>query len=171
MDAPRGFRVHARQVHFGAGPFTPFGAGTCLHFANTTTSRSLSRYVRPTIPFVIVAPDPLEGGSTIGPLCLGFEVETRLLKLLRECYGPYRGGGRWIYAIYGSIESGLAAEESFNFLLQHFGWQNRDIPPRMVVGIRVSLQSVVDLTNPASVLHQLNLEELLSEDWRKMNGE
>ena len=49
--------------------------------------------------------------------------------------------------------------------------ENRDIPPRMVVGIRVSLQAVLDLTNPPSVLHQLNLEELLSEDWRKMNGE
>jgi RES domain-containing protein len=90
-------------------------------------------------------------------------------------YGSYRAGGRWnspgIYAIYGSIEPGLAADESFNFLLQHFGWQNRDIPTRVVVGIRVSLQAVLDLTNPASVLHQLNLEELLSEDWRKMNGE
>jgi RES domain-containing protein len=90
-------------------------------------------------------------------------------------YGSYRAGGRWnapgIYAIYGSIEPGLAADESFNFLLQHFGWQNRDIPPRMVVGIRVSLQAVLDLTNPASALHQLNLEELLSEDWRKINGE
>jgi len=53
----------------------------------------------------------------------------------------YRAGCRWnapaIYAIYGSIEPGLVADESFNFLLQHFGWQNRDIPPRMVVGIRV----------------------------------
>jgi RES domain-containing protein len=90
-------------------------------------------------------------------------------------YGSYRAGGRWnapgIYAIYGSIEPGLAADESFNFLLQHFGWENRDIPPRMVVGIRVSLQAVLDLTNPPSVLHQFNLEELLSEDWRKMNGE
>jgi RES domain-containing protein len=90
-------------------------------------------------------------------------------------YGSYRAGGRWnapgIYAIYGSIEPGLAADESFNFLLQHFGWQNRDIPPRMVVGIRVSLQAVLNLTNPAGVLHQLNVEELLNEDWRKMNGE
>jgi len=49
-------------------------------------------------------------------------------------YGSYCAGGRWnapgIYAIYGSVEPGLAADESFNFLLQHFGWQNRDIPPR-----------------------------------------
>jgi hypothetical protein len=60
-------------------------------------------------------------------------------------YGSFRAGRRWnapsIYAIYGSIEPGLAADESFNFLLQHFGWQNRDIPPRMVVGIRVSVQA------------------------------
>jgi RES domain-containing protein len=90
-------------------------------------------------------------------------------------YGSYRAGGRWnapgIYAIYGSIEPGLAADESFNFLLQHFGWQNRDVPPRMVVAIRVSLQAVLDLTNPAGALDQSSLEELLSEDWRKMNGE
>jgi RES domain-containing protein len=76
-------------------------------------------------------------------------------------YGSFRAGGRWnapgFYAIYGSIEPGLAADESFNFLLQHFGWENRDIPPRMVVGVRVSLQAVLDLTNPASGLHQLNL--------------
>jgi RES domain-containing protein len=82
-------------------------------------------------------------------------------------YGSYRAGGRWnapgIYAIYRSIKPGLAADESFNFLLQHFGWQNRDVPPRMVVGIRVSLQAVLDLTNPANVPEQLNLEELLSE--------
>jgi RES domain-containing protein len=89
--------------------------------------------------------------------------------------GSYRAGGRWnapgIHAIYGSIEPGLAADESFNFLLQHFGWQNREIPPRMVVAIRVSLQAILDLTNPASVLHQLNLEESLRENWRQMNGE
>jgi hypothetical protein len=35
---------------------------------------------------------------------------------------------------YGSLEPGLAADESFNFLLQHFGWQSRDVPPRMLVG-------------------------------------
>src|SRR6516225_11007322 len=49
-------------------------------------------------------------------------------------YGSYRAGGRWnapgIYAIYGGIEPGLAADESFNFLLRQFGWQNRGIPPR-----------------------------------------
>jgi RES domain-containing protein len=90
-------------------------------------------------------------------------------------YGSYHAGGRWnapgLYAIDGSIEPGLAADESFKFLLQHFGWQDRDIPPRMVVGIRVSLQAVLDLANPASVSPQLNVEELLGEDWRRMNGE
>jgi hypothetical protein len=58
--------------------------------------------------------------------------------------GAYQAGGRWnapgIYAIYGSLEPGLAADESFNFLLQHFGWQSRDVPPRMLVGIRASLR-------------------------------
>jgi RES domain-containing protein len=48
-------------------------------------------------------------------------------------HGAYQAGGRWnapgIYAIYGSLEPGLAADESFNFLLRHFGWQSRDVPP------------------------------------------
>jgi RES domain-containing protein len=100
-------------------------------------------------------------------ICAGRQYRQRLRILSR--------GGRWsasaIYAIYGSIEPGLAVDESFNFLLQRFGWQNRDIPPRIVVGIRVCLQAVLDLTSPASVLDQLNLEALLSEDWRKMNSE
>ena len=69
-------------------------------------------------------------------------------------YGSYQAGGRWnapdIYAIYGSLEPGLAADESFNFLLQHFGWQNRDIPPRRLVGIRASLRVVLDLTDPGT---------------------
>ena len=89
--------------------------------------------------------------------------------------GSYRAGGRWnapgIYTIYRSIEPGLAVDESFNFLLRHFGWQNRDIPPRMAVGIRASLQAVLDLTGPPGVLRSLNMDELLSEDWRKMNAE
>jgi len=76
-----------------------------------------------------------------------------------------------LYTIYGSIEPGLAVDECFNFLLEHFGWQNRDIPPRMVVGIWASLQAVLDLTSPPSVLRSLNMDELLSEEWRKMNAE
>jgi RES domain-containing protein len=34
-------------------------------------------------------------------------------------HGAYQAGGRWnapgVYAIYGSLEPGLAADESFNF--------------------------------------------------------
>jgi RES domain-containing protein len=88
--------------------------------------------------------------------------------------GAYQAGGRWnapgIYAVYGSLEPGLAADESFNFLLQHFGWQSRDVPPRMLAGIRASLRAVLDLTSLTDVRLPLDLEELLSEDWRKTNG-
>ena len=88
--------------------------------------------------------------------------------------GAYQAGGRWnapgIYAIYGSLEPGLASDESFSFLLQHFGWQSRDVPPRMLVGIRASLRAVLDLTSLTDVHPPLDLEELLSEDWRKTDG-
>jgi hypothetical protein len=43
----------------------------------------------------------------------------------------------------------------------------RDVPPRMVVGIRVSLRAVLDLTNLKSVLTPLDLGHLLLEDWRQ----
>jgi RES domain-containing protein len=90
-------------------------------------------------------------------------------------HGSYKSGGRWnapgIYAIYGSLEPGLAADESFNFLMQHFGWQNRDVPPRMLVGIRASLRAVLDFTKSPNILPHSELEELLREDWRRRNGE
>src|SRR6516164_7896385 len=41
----------------------------------------------------------------------------------------------------------------------------------MLVGIRASLQAVLDQTDPTNVQPPLDLEELLLEDWRKMNGE
>jgi hypothetical protein len=69
------------------------------------------------------------------------------------------------------LEPGSSADESFNFLLQHFGWQNRDVPPRMLVGIRASLRAVLDLTKPANILPHPELEELLREDWRRRNSE
>jgi|SRR5208282_3863592 len=41
----------------------------------------------------------------------------------------------------------------------------------MVVGIRASLRAVLDLTSLTDVHPPMDLEELLSEDWRKTNGE
>jgi hypothetical protein len=41
----------------------------------------------------------------------------------------------------------------------------------MLVGIRISLRAVLDLTNVTNIHPPLDLEELLSEDWRKANGE
>ena len=67
---------------------TPFGVGTCIHFASTTASWPFPGTCAQ--PFLSsssrlqVAPDALEGGAAIRPLCLGFEVETRLRELLGE---------------------------------------------------------------------------------------
>ena len=40
----------------------------------------------------------------------------------------------------------------------------------MLVGIRASLRAVLDLTSLTDIHPPLDLEELLSEDWRKTNG-
>jgi RES domain-containing protein len=88
--------------------------------------------------------------------------------------GAFRSGGRWnapgVRAVYGSLEPGLAADESFNALLQQFGWENRDVPPRMVVAIRCSLESVLDLTGPPPLFTERELADLLREDWRRLNA-
>jgi RES domain-containing protein len=88
--------------------------------------------------------------------------------------GAFRSGGRWnapgVRAVYGSLEPGLAADESFNALLQHFGWENRDVPPRLVVAIRCSLESVLDLTGPPPLFAEPELADLLREDWRGLNA-
>jgi RES domain-containing protein len=88
--------------------------------------------------------------------------------------GAFRSGGRWnapgLRAVYGSLEPGLAADESFNALLQHFGWENRDVPPRVIVAIRCSLESVLDLTGPPPLFAEPALADLLAEDWRRLNA-
>jgi len=88
--------------------------------------------------------------------------------------GALRSGGRWnapgVRAVYGSLEPGLAADESFRALLEHFGWENQDVPPRMVVAIRCSFEAILDLTGPPPLLAERELAKILEEDWRHLNA-
>jgi RES domain-containing protein len=96
---------------------------------------------------------------------------SRLAKLLNG-FGSLRIGGRWSAAgsfpavnlsltQEGAIDESGAAFSYYNFAAQ-------DVKPKVIVGVRLGLEKVVDLRR----LHSkkwLSLDELLGEDWRKIN--
>jgi RES domain-containing protein len=96
---------------------------------------------------------------------------SRLAKLLNGV-GSLRFGGRWSAA--GSFPSvhlsltqeGAIAESGAAFSYYNFAAQ--DVKPKVIVGVRLRLDKVVNLRR----LHSkawLSLDELLGEDWRKVN--
>jgi RES domain-containing protein len=99
---------------------------------------------------------------------LGF---SRLAKLLNGV-GSLRFGGRWSAA--GSFpavnlsltQEGALDESGAVFSYYNFGAQ--DVKPKVIVGVRLRLEKVVDLRRIHSK-KWLSLEELLGEDWRKIN--
>ena len=86
--------------------------------------------------------------------------------------GTLRFGGRWTAAgsfpavnlsltQEGAVDESGAAFSYYNFAAQ-------DVKPKVIVGVRLRLDKVVDLRR----LHSkkwLSLDELLGEDWRKVN--
>ena len=99
----------------------------------------------------------------------------RLAKLL-DGQGSLKHGGRWAAAgtfravnLSTSKETALK-ESSANFTYYNFALS--DVRPKVIVSVRLKLHRVVDLTNPHGAGGQtwLRLEELLAEDWRKVNG-
>jgi RES domain-containing protein len=87
--------------------------------------------------------------------------------------GAFRGGGRWnprgIHAVYASLEPGLSVNEAMRVVFLDRGFSAGDIRPRLVVGIRCRLSSVIDLTIDGSLPQWLDLGGLLKEDWNSAN--
>jgi RES domain-containing protein len=83
--------------------------------------------------------------------------------------GAFRGGGRWntrgIHAVYASLEPGLSVNEAMRVVFSDRGFSVGDIRPRLVVGIRCRLSSVIDLMVNGSLPQWLDLCGLLNEDW------
>ncbi len=98
----------------------------------------------------------------------------QVLKLL-DGNGCLRFGGRWLAAgtfraVNLSTTQATAVEES-NVNFNYYKLPLRDLAPRVVVGVRLRLGKVIDLANTNGIVKQswLPLEELLAEDWRKIN--
>jgi RES domain-containing protein len=69
-----------------------------------------------------------------------------------------------------SITQETAIKES-NASFTYYNFALSDVKPKVLVGVQLKLEKVVDLTNPHGVRAQawLSLDELLAEDWRKVN--
>ena len=98
----------------------------------------------------------------------------RLEKLL-DGKGSLQVGGRWLAAgtfravNLSTTQETAIKESSANFTYYNFALS--DIKPKVVVGVRLKLKKVIDLTNPHGVRAQLwpRWDELLAEDWRQIN--
>jgi RES domain-containing protein len=98
----------------------------------------------------------------------------RIVKLL-DGKGSLKFGGRWsaagtFRAVNLSTTQETAVGES-NVNFAYYKLPLRDTGPRVIVGVRLKLGKVVDLTDPNGIRKQiwLRLDELLAEDWRKVN--
>jgi RES domain-containing protein len=98
----------------------------------------------------------------------------RLAKLL-DGLGGLRFGGRWSASgTFRAVNLSLTRETAVQESGAHFTYYNfpsSDVSPKILVGVRLTLGKAIDLTNPQGIRKQpwLRLDELLAEDWRKVN--
>jgi len=98
----------------------------------------------------------------------------RMVKLL-DGKGSLKFGGRWSAAgtfravNLSTTQATAIAESGANF--KYYKLTLKDVAPRVIVGIRLKLGKVIDLTKANWLGSQpwLKLDELLAEDWRKTN--
>ena len=88
--------------------------------------------------------------------------------------GAAKSGGRWnpkgMEALYASLDQVTATKEAYqNFT--HYGWALAKVRPRVIAGVEVQLQAVLDLTVPRH-LRKLGftLRDLTTEDWRSIQA-
>jgi RES domain-containing protein len=95
----------------------------------------------------------------------------RLAKLLNGL-GSLRFGGRWsaagtFPAVNLSLTQQGAIDES-GATFSYYNFTASDVKPKVIVGVRLRLKKVVDLRKLRGE-KWLSLDELLCEDWRKVN--
>ena len=98
----------------------------------------------------------------------------RLTHLL-DGKGSLQAGGRWLAAgTFRAVNLSTTPETAIKESSANFSYYNfalSDVNPKVVVGLRLKLKRVIDLTHPRGIRAQgwLRLGELLAEDWRKIN--
>ncbi len=98
----------------------------------------------------------------------------RVSKLL-DGMGALKFGGRWSAAgTFRAVNLSLTQETAIKESAATFTYYNfapNDVKPKILVGIRFNLGKVIDLTNTSGIGKHawLRLDELVAEDWRKVN--
>jgi RES domain-containing protein len=98
----------------------------------------------------------------------------RLVKLL-DGKGSFRFGGRWSAAgTFPAVNLSTTEDAALNEGSASFSYYKlpmTDVQPQAIVGVRLKLGKMIDLTNSHGIRKQsrLHLKELLTEDWRKIN--
>jgi RES domain-containing protein len=98
----------------------------------------------------------------------------RIVKLL-DGMGSFRFGGRWSAAeTFPAVNLSTSREGALNESNANFAYYNLsqiEVRPKVIVGIRLRLKRIIDLKDPHGISREdwLHLEELLAEDWRKVN--
>lgn len=89
--------------------------------------------------------------------------------------GSLQAGGRWsvagtFRAVNLSTSQETAVKES-SASFTYYNFAPSDVRPKVLVGVRLRLTRVLDLVDPRGprTLPWIGLEELLAEDWRKVN--
>ena len=89
--------------------------------------------------------------------------------------GSFKTGGRWsaagtFRAVNLSTSQETAVKES-SASFTYYNFAPSDVRPKVLVGVRLRLSKVLDLVDPRGrrTLPWVGLEELLAEDWRKVN--
>jgi RES domain-containing protein len=98
----------------------------------------------------------------------------RIAKLL-DGMGSLKFGGRWSTAgTFPAVNLALTqaaaiAESGANFTYYNFA--PGDVRPKVLVGVQLRLEKVIDLTNPGGLAEELQpgMDQLLAEDWRAAN--
>ena len=88
--------------------------------------------------------------------------------------GTLRFGSRWMApgltsAVYAASTEAIALKESRR-LLRHFGIRKPRLHPKVIVEMEVTLKRVADLSLIDKILSWPTLEELLGEDWERINS-
>lgn len=87
--------------------------------------------------------------------------------------GSFHKGGRWnalgsVRAAYASTKPEVALTEALAHF-RYYGFLDEDAMPRVTVALEFKLRKVLDLTDPKVQRKlNLNLTEIMAEDWRKV---
>lgn len=98
----------------------------------------------------------------------------RIAKLL-DGKGSLKFGGRWSAAgTFPAVNLSLTQEAALMESGANFTYYNfapADVRPKVLVGVKLRLEKVIDLTNPQGLENGLQpaLDQLLAEDWRAAN--